>query len=70
MGSRYLIGPSRAVVVFIVAPSLNGSLRHKVLPAVPVNWSEFQTDASLSATKGEPCVGIELARWAQFTVRI
>jgi hypothetical protein len=39
-----------------VAPSLNGA--HRILPAVPVKWAEFQTDASLSGAEGEPCVGI------------
>lgn len=41
-----------------VAPSLNGA--QQILPAVPVKWSEFQTDASLTGDQGMPCVGIWL----------
>ena len=41
-----------------VAPSLNG--KHQILPAMPVKWAQFQTDASLTGAGGEPCVGIWL----------
>lgn len=41
-----------------VAPTLNGA--HKILPAVPVKWAEFQTDASLTGAAGLPCVGVWL----------
>lgn len=41
-----------------VAPTLNGA--HKILPAVPVKWAEFQTDASLTGASGMPCVGVWL----------
>jgi hypothetical protein len=41
-----------------VAPSLNG--KHQILPAMPVKWAQFQTDASLTGAGGEPCVNIWL----------
>lgn len=41
-----------------MAPQLNGA--QQILPAVPVKWSEFQTDASLTGAVGLPCVGVWL----------
>lgn len=41
-----------------VAPSLDGA--HMILPAMPVVWADFQTDASLTGANGQPYIGIWL----------